>query len=527
MGNSNLSMGYQIPLITGTDKRKTLVYLSPSDLRISEFNPRRNRPDKDTDALAERMVRNGYELTRALWVYPDSEGLVEVFAGGTRLLAARRASLPEVPCILHEGFTDEELVLLSERDNENDEYHRPVSCVDTWLSYKALADLGWTQERIARAKGCTRSFVAMRLQLAELPAKALERFVTNDSLVERHARELAQLSPGDNLSPWLDRETAILEIIDAVCRLEKATAAKFKSRVDRYDHVIGLAQSFLQGLPGDWSERFLVRLAEVQARTSAKVQAIIDEITCAIAEEKRRQEEEVRIVAKEAERERIEAERRERLALAREAWWRDKMQLIVGDFAQVGPQLPGEAYDLIVTDPPYSREYLSLYELLARQAARLLRPGGSLLMMCGQSYLPEIFDLMTPHLRYVWTLAYHTPGGQAAQLFDRHVNTFWKPVLWFTTGDLPDFWIGDHVASNVNDNDKRFDRWGQSESGVGRLIGRFITDDTNRVLDPFVGGGVTAIVCARLGTSFTGIDIDSQKIEITRERVFSELPDHV
>jgi hypothetical protein len=39
------------------------------------------------------------------------------------------------------------VVRLADQDNESDEYHVKVPLLDTWASYAALADAGWTQER--------------------------------------------------------------------------------------------------------------------------------------------------------------------------------------------------------------------------------------------------------------------------------------------------------------------------------------------------------------------------------------------
>jgi ParB-like chromosome segregation protein Spo0J len=193
-------------------------------------------------------------------------------------------------------------------------------------------------------------------------------------------------------------------------------------------------------------------------------------------------------------------------------------RLICGDFADVSKQLKDESIDVIVTDPPYAKEYLYLYELLAKEAARLLKPGGSLLAMAGHSYIPDLLNLMTPHLNYQWTVAYLLPGGQSAAMHHRCVNTFWKPVFWFVKGKYEGDWRGDVVKSDVNDNDKRFDDWGQSESGIARLVEAF-TLPGEVVLDPFVGGGTTAVVCVRLGRQFIGIDIEQSKIDITLGRL--------
>lgn len=174
--------------------------------------------------------------------------------------------------------------------------------------------------------------------------------------------------------------------------------------------------------------------------------------------------------------------------------------------------------DVIITDPPYPKEYLHLYEVLAYRAKDLLKPGGSVLAMCGQSYLPDIMGMMAKHLTYHWTVSYLTPGGQAVQLWDRRVNTFWKPVLWFVNGDYDGDWVGDVTRSAVNDNDKDHHHWGQSESGMVDLIERF-SKPGNLVLDPFLGGGTTGVVALRLGRRFIGVDIDEKAIQTAAARL--------
>jgi site-specific DNA-methyltransferase (adenine-specific) len=85
--------------------------------------------------------------------------------------------------------------------------------------------------------------------------------------------------------------------------------------------------------------------------------------------------------------------------------------------------------------------------------------------------LPDVIAAMGEHLSYHWTLAYTTPGGQSPQIWPRKVNTFWKPVLWFVKGEYDGDWRGDVVRSDAND--KRFHEWGQSESGMMRLVEAF------------------------------------------------------
>lgn len=196
----------------------------------------------------------------------------------------------------------------------------------------------------------------------------------------------------------------------------------------------------------------------------------------------------------------------------------DRYRILHGDFVQMAKQIEPESVDVIITDPPYPKEYLDLYEDLAIVARDLLKPGGSLVVMVGQSYLPEILEKMTPHIRYHWTLAYLTPGGQSVQLWQRKVNTFWKPLLWFVNGDYTGDWIGDVAKSAVNDNDKRFHHWGQSESGMADIINRF-SKPGDTILDPFMGGGTTGVVAVSMNRKFIGIDIDQKAVETSKARI--------
>ena len=112
-------------------------------------------------------------------------------------------------------------------------------------------------------------------------------------------------------------------------------------------------------------------------------------------------------------------------------------------------KIEAESVDWIITDPPYPEKFLPVYEKLSAFGARVLKPGGGLVCMVGQSYLPEIIAHLGRHLRYHWTLAYLTPGGQSSQLWERKVNTFWKPLLWFVKGEYAGKWIGDVCKSET------------------------------------------------------------------------------
>ncbi|HUU93728.1 MAG TPA: DNA modification methylase [Phycisphaerae bacterium] len=189
-----------------------------------------------------------------------------------------------------------------------------------------------------------------------------------------------------------------------------------------------------------------------------------------------------------------------------------------GDLATVGQQVEADSIDWIITDPPYPKKYLPVYGELGSFAARVLKPGGSLVCMAGQSFLPEVMALLSEHLTYNWSLAYLTPGGQAVQVWERRVNCFFKPLLWFVKGKYTGEWVGDVCRSNPNDNDKEHHHWGQSESGMADIIDRF-TFPGETICDPFCGGGTTGVVAVRMNRLFVGIDKDEEAVATTLRRL--------
>ncbi len=197
----------------------------------------------------------------------------------------------------------------------------------------------------------------------------------------------------------------------------------------------------------------------------------------------------------------------------------ERYRLICGRFQEA--QLEPDSIDVILVDPPYAVEFLPEWEALGKFAARILKPGGSLVAMSGRGNITEVLTYLASNLSYHWIIAYLTPGGQSPQIWDKRVNSFWKPVLWFVKGDYAGPWLSDVATSAVNDNDKEHHAWGQSESGFADLVEKF-SKPGDLVCDPMMGAGTTGIVCLRLNRRFLGIDCDPAAFEETKRRLAEE-----
>jgi hypothetical protein len=125
--------------------------------------------------------------------------------------------------------------------------------------------------------------------------------------------------------------------------------------------------------------------------------------------------------------------------------------------------------DLIVTDPPYTKDQLHLFEDLAKLAAQKLKPGGSVIFYYGQLNQPQIhriFDKYEGVLSWYWPLCVKHAGA-SSKIWSRSIWPTWKPMMWFAKGeestltsihhhiDMPD-----SIESAPPDKDKH--PWAQS-----------------------------------------------------------------
>jgi len=157
--------------------------------------------------------------------------------------------------------------------------------------------------------------------------------------------------------------------------------------------------------------------------------------------------------------------------------------IIQGDARRVLPKLEASSIDLIFTDPPYTKESIGLYEVLAREARRLLKDGRYLFAYCGAEFLPEILRLMTPYLDWFWL--FEIKHSQKPRMWGKRIMVGSKPVVAFTKGKPYRLrWMCSlHTGERA---DKRYHKWGQHE-GFAKKVIELLTDRGELVLDPFLG----------------------------------------
>jgi len=84
--------------------------------------------------------------------------------------------------------------------------------------------MGWTQQRIADAKGVAQNTVAWRLKLHDETSDKVKESICQKLIDEDHLYEIFQLSVDRYLSPWLSTGVARQELIDKAIAKKKKNA---------------------------------------------------------------------------------------------------------------------------------------------------------------------------------------------------------------------------------------------------------------------------------------------------------------
>ncbi len=139
-------------------------------LRISEIEPNKGQPrkifDKEAmDQLAESIRVNG--ILQPLLVRPLATGNYQIVAGERRWRAAKIAGLSEVPVVIRDDLSEEQVMQVALIENLQRENLNPI---EEAQGYRELIDTyKMTQDQLSKALGKARSSIANSLGLLTLP----------------------------------------------------------------------------------------------------------------------------------------------------------------------------------------------------------------------------------------------------------------------------------------------------------------------------------------------------------------------
>lgn len=471
------------------------------------------------DRLKDKIKRLGFQVDKPIRVYPYHGGYF-LIDGNHRIEAAKALNLDAVYAVIVDPPASElDAIKQARESNEASETVVPTTFVDDAELVWRLTDIpGNTQEQIAQAMGWnTRVDVARHKALRVLnDAGVWDQVIvpaSQDTGTFDDDEEGTGHVPTGTRTPFTER--ILREILD-LCSGQQLELCRWLAKgKDKKGHNFGKAD-FKKG-----AERYRARNALMTAAHERL--STVPDATCLMAAQNE--------IDSHAEyideylKAKAPGPKFEKLIQAQLDSWQEKsnVQIIIKDIRLLmADDIPSESVDVIITDPPYPADYIDLFDTLGELAARVLKPGGSLIAMTGQLYLPRYLELLGKHLNYHWTLAYTTPGGQAVQIWDKEVNTFWKPLLWFVKDDRDGRWVSDVINTPVNANDKNHHHWGQGVDGMKSIVEKF-SNPGDIILDPFLGGGTTGVAAKILKRKFIGVEIDGDVAETALKRIYSEV----
>jgi ParB family chromosome partitioning protein len=170
---------------SGGANESTVAKIPIEKIRPNRFQPRTRFTSDSLQELADSIKIHG--VAQPLLVAPSAvPGEYELVAGERRLRAARMAGLVDIPCVVR-AVTERERHELSLVENLQREDLNPVEEAES--IHRLMEEAGLTQEEVARRLGKSRSAVANKLRLLDLP-QMLRNALMEGLLTEGHARAL-------------------------------------------------------------------------------------------------------------------------------------------------------------------------------------------------------------------------------------------------------------------------------------------------------------------------------------------------
>jgi DNA modification methylase len=190
-----------------------------------------------------------------------------------------------------------------------------------------------------------------------------------------------------------------------------------------------------------------------------------------------------------------------------------------GDANEILQSFDAESIDLVLTDPPYPREFFCTYIYLAEHCPRLMKDGASLVTIIPHFSLPEVLKQFDGKLKWRWLLHMNQWEGSHARLA-MGIECCMKPLGWWVKRAYPKGrgFIRDGVKVTGKDGQKKSrHKWEQDISSFLYFCEK-LTKAGDTVLDPYLGSGTTMEVAIRLGRRCVGIELEEEHCKTSVER---------
>jgi ParB family chromosome partitioning protein len=180
-------------------------HLMDVDIDLIDPNPDQPRTrfnEQKLEELAQSIRENG--LVQPVLLRKSGQGRYQIVAGERRWRASQRAGLHKLPAVVRE-ISDSRLLELALIENIQRQELNPIEEASAYQ--RLIANLGVTQDEVARRVGKDRSSVANYLRLLRLTA-SVRRLLEEEQMTMGHARALLALESSEH------QEKLAVEIVE-------------------------------------------------------------------------------------------------------------------------------------------------------------------------------------------------------------------------------------------------------------------------------------------------------------------------
>jgi DNA modification methylase len=198
------------------------------------------------------------------------------------------------------------------------------------------------------------------------------------------------------------------------------------------------------------------------------------------------------------------------------------VQLMRGDCVDLLRTIPDKSIDAVITDPPYNvmknysdysdnktnREYKDWCSCWINE---LIRVSDFVMFSSGLNNISLWYEIKPPDNVVCW----YKPNAMLSSKYS--VMALWEPFLVYgkpkqkPKKDAYNYAISPQKDTGNHPCPKPI--------GLFRIIVEDCTNQTDTILDPFMGSGTTGVACVQTGRNFIGCEIDPGYFKIAEKRI--------
>jgi site-specific DNA-methyltransferase (adenine-specific) len=211
--------------------------------------------------------------------------------------------------------------------------------------------------------------------------------------------------------------------------------------------------------------------------------------------------------------------------------------ILHGDSVEILPTLDENSFDLLLSDPPYGMDFksgwsdkdkiandkiedtITLFENVLRESVPLLKDDAQFYLFGNIEYISEIRPIIEKYLNLknilIWDRRVIGMGdlktfGKSYDVVYFGYNKVWKDLNGTRDRDILSFNRVD-PAKNIHPTEKPTD--------LLEYLIKKSTNENDKILEPFAGGGSTLLACKNTNRQATGIEIEEQYVKLIETRI--------